>query len=155
MIRKGIDMFATGESVRILRGKNKGRTAIILYEDNKHPLSMERRFCLQLESRRSVYAKSRIFVNESAFTWIPSNNGDNMLCSKVVEFKGKRLNILIPTVVRDYLEEEDTNVIDNEIHMMMNALFPEWMDFVNKNLESAYNIESFMTGYKTGNWEGK
>lgn len=155
MIQKGIDMFAAGETVRILRGKNKGRKATILHEDNKHHLSSERRFCLELHSRSSIYDKFRVSMNESGFTWIPSEKGDSMLCTKVVEFKGKRVHILMPVVVRDYLEEEGTEIIDDEIHMMMTALFPEWMDFVNRNIKSAYDIEQFMTGYKTGNWEDK
>ena len=55
------------QRVRILRGKNKGRTALVSYETDPHPLSSKRRFYLWLESRHNFWAPNHVLMNEDGF----------------------------------------------------------------------------------------
>lgn len=55
------------QRVRILRGKNKGRTALVSYETKPHPLSQKRRFYLWLESRHDFWAPNHVLMNEDGF----------------------------------------------------------------------------------------
>lgn len=51
---------------------------------------------------------------------------------KGLKFRGKEINCLLPIPVVEYLEMEECEDIDEDIYIMICALYPEWKDMVDQ-----------------------